>query len=190
MQTNFFGAMNVARAALPALWAPRGGAIVNISSLGGQLSFAGFSAYSATKFAVEGVSEAPAQELKPFGVKVLLVEPGQFRTNLAGASLRHMPVIEAYRDIVGGTRQFAHDMHGTQAGDPAMAAAAIEAALDAAETPAAAATRRRRGGRCTGSCPSASRATRDLGAAGARYRLPADQVIRLQLRRKAGRGRR
>lgn len=135
METNFFGAMNITRAALPALREQRGGAIVNISSLGGQLSFAGFSAYSATKFAIEGVSEALAQELSPFGVKVLIVEPGQFRTDLAGASMRHMPVIEAYRDVVGGTRQFAHDMHGTQPGDPAKAAAAIEAALDAAETP-------------------------------------------------------
>jgi len=135
METNFFGAVNVTRAALPTLRAQHGGAIVNISSLGGQLSFAGFSAYSATKFAIEGLSEALAQELKPFGVKVLIVEPGQFRTNLAGASMRHMPVMDAYRDIVGGTRQFSHDMHGTQAGDPAKAAAAIEAALDATNTP-------------------------------------------------------
>ena len=135
METNFFGAVNVTRAALPTLRAQRSGAIVNISSLGGQLSFAGFSAYSATKFAIEGMSEALAQELKPFGVKVLIVEPGQFRTNLAGASMRHMPVMDAYRDVVGGTRQFANDMHGAQAGDPAKAAAAIEAALDAPNTP-------------------------------------------------------
>jgi NAD(P)-dependent dehydrogenase (short-subunit alcohol dehydrogenase family) len=135
METNFFGAMHVIRAALPALRAQRSGAIVNISSLGGQLSFAGFSAYSATKFALEGVSEALAQELKPLGVKVMIVEPGQFRTDLAGASMRHMPVIDAYRDVVGATRQFAHDMHGTQAGDPAKAAAVIEAALDAPDTP-------------------------------------------------------
>src|SRR5262245_55075003 len=135
METNFFSAMHVTRAALPALRAQRSGAVVNISSLGGQLSFAGFSAYSATKFALEGVSEALAQELKAFGVKVLIVEPGQFRTNLAGPSMRHMPVIDAYRDVVSATRQFAHDMHGTQAGDPAKAAALIEAARDAPATP-------------------------------------------------------
>jgi NAD(P)-dependent dehydrogenase (short-subunit alcohol dehydrogenase family) len=135
METNFFGAMNVLRAALPRLRAQKSGAIVNMSSLGGQLSFAGFSAYSATKFAVEGVSEALAQEVAPFGVKVLIVEPGQFRTNLAGAGMRHMPVIEAFRDVVGGTRDFARTMHGMQEGDPRKAAAAIETALDAPNTP-------------------------------------------------------
>jgi NAD(P)-dependent dehydrogenase (short-subunit alcohol dehydrogenase family) len=135
METNFFGAMNVTRAALPILRTQRSGAIVNMSSLGGQLSFAGFSAYSATKFAIEGASEALAQEVAPFGIKVLIVEPGQFRTNLAGSGMRHMKVIDAYREIVGGTRQFAHDMHGTQDGDPRKAAAAIETALDAPNTP-------------------------------------------------------
>jgi NAD(P)-dependent dehydrogenase (short-subunit alcohol dehydrogenase family) len=135
METNFFGAMNVTRAALPILRAQRDGAIVNISSLGGQLSFAGFSAYSAAKFAIEGASEALAQEVAPFGIKVLIVEPGQFRTNLAGPSMRHMPVIDAYRDVVGGTREFAHDVNGTQDGDPRKAAAAIEAALNAPNTP-------------------------------------------------------
>jgi NAD(P)-dependent dehydrogenase (short-subunit alcohol dehydrogenase family) len=135
METNFFGAMHVTRAALPILRAQKRGAIVNISSLGGQLSFAGFSAYSATKFAIEGISEALVQEMAPFGVKVLIVEPGQFRTNLAGGGMRHMPVMEAYRDTVGSTRDFAHTMHGTQEGDPRKAAAAIETALDAPDTP-------------------------------------------------------
>jgi hypothetical protein len=65
----------------------------------------------------------------------LIVEPGQFRTNLASARMRHMPVIEAYHDIVGGTRDFAHSMHGTQEGDPRKAAAAIETALEAPNTP-------------------------------------------------------
>jgi NAD(P)-dependent dehydrogenase (short-subunit alcohol dehydrogenase family) len=136
MDTNFFGAMAVTRAALPSFRAQHSGAIVNISSLGGQLSFAGFSAYSASKFALEGASEALAQELAPFNVKVLIVEPGQFRTDLAGGSMRHMPELDdAYKDTVGPTRVFARDMHHTQPGDPAKAAAAIEAALDAEITP-------------------------------------------------------
>ena len=127
-ETNFFGAMALTRAALPVLREQRSGAIVNISSLGGQLSFAGFSAYSATKFALEGASEALAQEVATFGIKVLIVEPGQFRTQLAGAGMRHMPAVAAYESVVGATREFAHTMHNTQAGDPRKAAAAIEQA--------------------------------------------------------------
>jgi NAD(P)-dependent dehydrogenase (short-subunit alcohol dehydrogenase family) len=135
LDTNFFGAAEVIRAVLPALRAQRGGAIVNISSMGGQMSFAGFGAYSASKFALEGLSEALAAEVAPFGIKVLIVEPGQFRTNLAGAGMRHMPELPAYADTVGVTRRFAHDMHQTQEGDPLKAAAAIAAALESPSTP-------------------------------------------------------
>jgi NAD(P)-dependent dehydrogenase (short-subunit alcohol dehydrogenase family) len=135
METNFFGAVAVTQAVLPAMRRQRAGAIVNISSLGGQLSFGGFSAYSASKFALEGMSEALAQEVAPFGIKVLIVEPGQFRTNLAGAAMRHMPVMAEYEDVIGGTREFAHTMHHTQAGDPYKAARAIDTALNAEATP-------------------------------------------------------
>jgi NAD(P)-dependent dehydrogenase (short-subunit alcohol dehydrogenase family) len=135
METNFFGAVAVIQAALPVLRGQRHGAIVNISSIGGQLSFAGFSAYSAAKFALEGMSEALAQEVAPFGIKVLIVEPGNFRTNLLGSGTRQMPVMDAYRQTVGGTREFVSGMHGTQAGDPLKAAAAIDRALAADKTP-------------------------------------------------------
>ena len=73
--------------------------------------------------------------MAPFGIKVLIVEPGSFRTSFAGDSLRHMPVLEAYRDVTGGIREFAHGMNGTQAGDPAKVPQAVVKALDAHNTP-------------------------------------------------------
>lgn len=135
METNFFGAIAVTQALLPQMRKQGYGAIVNISSMGGQLSFPGFGAYSASKFALEGISEALAAEMKPLGIKVLIVEPGQFRTELAGAGMRHMPQIDAYSVSVGPIREFARTMHGTQMGDPFKAARAIDIALQDEKTP-------------------------------------------------------
>jgi NAD(P)-dependent dehydrogenase (short-subunit alcohol dehydrogenase family) len=135
METNFFGAVAVTRALLPAMREQGSGAIVNISSMGGQMSYPGFSAYSASKFALEGMSEALAAEMKPFGIKVLIVEPGAFRTEFAGAAFRYMPEVEAYDSTVGQTRIFAMGMHEAQEGDPFKAAKAMEQALDAEVTP-------------------------------------------------------
>ncbi|MEM8850844.1 MAG: oxidoreductase [Pseudomonadota bacterium] len=132
METNFFGAVAVTQAALPLMRAQRSGSIVMVSSLGGQLSFAGFGPYSASKFALEGLTEALAQEIAPFGLRAMILEPGAFRTDFAGASgMKSMPQIPAYRDTVGPTRDFAAGMHGTQAGDPARAAEALDQALSA-----------------------------------------------------------
>jgi NAD(P)-dependent dehydrogenase (short-subunit alcohol dehydrogenase family) len=135
LDTNFFGTVSVIRAALPQMRAQKSGAIVNISSSGGQLSFAGFGAYSASKFAMEGMSEALAQEVGQLGIKVLIVEPGQFRTNLVGDAMRRMPAMPVYAETVAGTREFADGMHGTQFGDPAKAARAIDIALASENTP-------------------------------------------------------
>jgi len=135
LETNFFGAVAVTRAFLPRFRQQGEGAIVNISSMGGQMSFAGFGAYSASKFALEGISEALAAEVAPLGIKVLIVEPGSFRTELAGGAMKYMPEIAAYKDTVGQTRNFAKAMNGSQEGDPLKAAAAIDKALAAENTP-------------------------------------------------------
>jgi len=103
--------------------------------MGGQMSVGGFGAYSASKFALEGASEALAEEMAPFGVKVLIVEPGAFRTNFAGGALRRLPVMSPYRDALAPVRGFADGMDGAQAGDPMKAAAAVERALLAERTP-------------------------------------------------------
>jgi len=135
LDTNFFGAVAVTRAVLPVMRAQRGGAIVNISSMGGQMSFEGVGAYSASKFALEGMSEALALEVKAFGIKVLIVEPGAFRTEFGAEALRKMPVMPAYQESLTGIRGVLHDMHGTQPGDPAKAARAVALALESDATP-------------------------------------------------------
>jgi NAD(P)-dependent dehydrogenase (short-subunit alcohol dehydrogenase family) len=135
METNFFGAVAMTQAVLPQMREQRSGAIVNISSLGGQLSFGGFSAYSASKFALEGMSEALAQEVAPWGIKVLIVEPGAFRTAFAAEALKTMPAMAAYQDSIGDTRTMMQEMHGTQQGDPAKVPAAVDKALQAPNTP-------------------------------------------------------
>ncbi|MEM7723725.1 MAG: oxidoreductase [Pseudomonadota bacterium] len=135
METNFFAAAAVTQAALPGMRARGTGAIVMISSLGGQLSMPGFGPYSASKFALEGLTEALAAEIAPLGLKAMIVEPGAFRTEFATDALRRMPQIDAYAETVGPIRAFADGMDGTQAGDPAKAARAIDLALQADDTP-------------------------------------------------------
>jgi NAD(P)-dependent dehydrogenase (short-subunit alcohol dehydrogenase family) len=135
METNFFGAVCVTRVVLPVMRRQQSGAIVMISSLGGQLSFAGFGAYSASKFALEGLTEALALEIAPLGLTAMIVEPGAFRTDFAGGALRHMPRLAAYEATVGPSRSFAQSMDGTQAGDPARAAEAVSRALASPRPP-------------------------------------------------------
>jgi NAD(P)-dependent dehydrogenase (short-subunit alcohol dehydrogenase family) len=133
-ELHFFGPAALVRAVLPHMRARRSGAIVQLSSMGGQMSFAGFSAYSATKFALEGLSEALADEARAFGIKVLIVEPGAFRTGLFSANSTST-ASDIYADSVGKTRAMIESGHGTQPGDPAKAAAAIHRALNAERTP-------------------------------------------------------
>jgi NAD(P)-dependent dehydrogenase (short-subunit alcohol dehydrogenase family) len=135
METMFFGPAALTRAVVPRMRAQASGAIVQISSQGGQVTAPGFSAYCAAKFALEGLSEAVAAEVVPFGVRVLIVEPGSFRTSLLGRSLHAAAAMDAYAATVGATRAYVESEDGRQAGDPARAAAAIIAALDADDPP-------------------------------------------------------
>lgn len=133
--TNVFGALAVTQAFLPHMRERRRGHILNVSSVSGFVSRAGTGIYSASKFALEAISEALAQEVAPLGIRVTIVEPGVFRTDFAGRSL-HMAetVIDDYTATAGATRSALQQINGQQPGDPVRAVAAIIAAV-AAEAP-------------------------------------------------------
>ena len=134
--THFFGTVAMIKAVLPGMRARRRGAIVNISSIGVQLTPVGSGYYSAAKAAIEGLSGALRGELAPLGVSVIVVEPGAFRTDFAGRSLVQSPkVIDDYAATAGQRRKENDTMHGNQAGDPDKAAAAIIAAVEASDPP-------------------------------------------------------
>lgn len=135
MEVMFFGAAAVTKAVLPHLRRQGSGTIVQMSSMGGQLSMPGFGAYCAAKFALEGLSEALAAEVAPFGVRVLIVEPGAFRTEFGGHRMHRSEPIDAYQASAGATRAFVDGMDGTQPGDPAKAARAILQVIDHADPP-------------------------------------------------------
>jgi len=121
----FFGAVALTRAVLPHMRARRSGAIVQITSVGGLVTSPGFGPYCAAKHALEAVTESLAGEVQPQGIRVLIVEPGAFRTSLFGQAFRTMPRMNAYESTVGATRDWAASLAGAQAGDPAKAARAI-----------------------------------------------------------------
>ncbi|MEU9143315.1 oxidoreductase [Streptomyces sp. NPDC048349] len=136
MELHFFGPAALTRAALPHMRARKSGAVVQMSSMGGRLAFPGVGAYCASKFALEGLTEALAAEVAAFGIKTLIVEPGAFRTGFAGGdTLRHTAALPVYEDMIGPVRQGLPASDGHQAGDPVKAVAAILAALDAEVTP-------------------------------------------------------
>nr|WSX78754.1 oxidoreductase [Streptomyces sp. NBC_00899] len=136
MDLHFFGPAALTRAVLPHMRRQGSGAVVQMSSMGGRFSFPGVGAYSATKFALEGMSEALALEVSPHGIKVLVVEPGSFRTAFAGGgALQYSSPLEAYARTVGPVRTALPESDGKQPGDPDKAAAAILAALAAEQTP-------------------------------------------------------
>lgn len=135
-ELHFFAPAALTRLVLPHMRAQGGGAIVQMSSVGGQVTYPGFGAYCATKFALEGLTETLRDEVAPFGIRTLIVEPGAFRTGLFRADAAYLSeAMPEYADTVGPTRDYVTSGHGTQAGDPAKAAQAILTALDAEEPP-------------------------------------------------------
>ncbi|HMW56981.1 oxidoreductase [Accumulibacter sp.] len=135
-ETNVFGLANMTKAVLPGMRARRRGHIVNISSVGGLVGFPGIGYYNASKFAVEGLSEALAKETAALGIKVTIVEPGPFRTDWAGRSLK-MPknAIADYASSAGARRAVIQSYSGKQQGDPVRGAEAIIRAVEAPQAP-------------------------------------------------------
>ena len=135
-ETNVFGLAAVIRAVLPGMRARRRGHIVNISSVGGFVGFAGSGYYAATKHAVEGLSDALAKEVGPLGIQVLCVEPGPFRTDFLGRSLQQtLSQCSDYEETVNARLRALVGRSGAQPGDPVRAGRAIIAAVEAARPP-------------------------------------------------------
>jgi NAD(P)-dependent dehydrogenase (short-subunit alcohol dehydrogenase family) len=133
LSVNLLGALAVTRAVLPHMRTRRTGHIVQMSSVGGVVGNPGHAIYATSKFALEGASEALAGEVAPFGIRVTIVEPGPFRTEFLGRSMRHATPIPDYEDGPAGALR-ARDGHGKQPGDPVRA---VEAIIDAVRSPSA-----------------------------------------------------
>jgi NAD(P)-dependent dehydrogenase (short-subunit alcohol dehydrogenase family) len=136
-RTNVFGLLHVTRTVLPAMRQQRSGHVINISSVGGYRSAAGWGLYCSTKFAVEGISEALHEELAPLRIHVTVVEPGYFRTDfLDSSSLRDTEInIADYAEMVGKLREFAAGRNHQQAGDPKKLGEALVQLVNAPEPP-------------------------------------------------------
>jgi NAD(P)-dependent dehydrogenase (short-subunit alcohol dehydrogenase family) len=125
-ETNVFGLFSVTRAVLPGMRIRRKGHVINVTSVGGLMGFAGAGYYVATKHAIEGWSDSLALETKHLGIRVTCVEPGSFRTDWAGRSLKQTPVlIDDYAETAGKRLQMTVGYSGQQPGDPARAAQAM-----------------------------------------------------------------
>jgi NAD(P)-dependent dehydrogenase (short-subunit alcohol dehydrogenase family) len=132
LETNLFGALWVTQAVLPVLRAGGGGRILQVSSIGGVAAFPTLGLYHASKWALEGLSEALAQEVAGFGVRVTIVEPGPFGTDWGGSSAAHTTPLPAYEEVRAARRAGAG---GRAPADPSTTAAAVLAVVDAPEPP-------------------------------------------------------
>lgn len=125
-EANFFGTLKLTQTFLPLFREQKNGHIIQISSHGGFKAFAGFGIYNASKFALEGFSEALAQEIAPLGIKLTIVQPGPFRTDFAGTSFKQAnTTIVDYANTAGVFREKIKQVNGKQEGDPEKAAKAI-----------------------------------------------------------------
>lgn len=135
-EVNVFGAVAVMQAVLPYFRARRAGRIINISSISGLVGWGALGIYSGSKFALEGICETLAQEVRSLGIHVTLIEPGGFRTDFAGRSrIQSDRRIEDYDESVGANRRLLDQHAGHERGDPAKAAQAILAIADHPEPP-------------------------------------------------------
>jgi len=126
MDTNFYGVINVTRAALPIMRKQKSGCILQISSVGGRLALPGSTAYHAAKWAVGGFTESLAQEVAPFGVKVCALEPGGMRTNWGTRAHQDLPELwPEYEPSVGAVVAMLKPLWGKENGDPAKVAQVI-----------------------------------------------------------------
>lgn len=135
-EANFWGLAEMTRAVLPKMREEKSGTIVNISSIGGLVGFPGVGYYNATKFAVNGFSEALQKEVEPLGIDVIIVEPSGFRTDWAGRSANEAEnTIEDYAETAGANQAAIRGYSGNQPGDPVRAAKAIVTAVEAENPP-------------------------------------------------------
>jgi NAD(P)-dependent dehydrogenase (short-subunit alcohol dehydrogenase family) len=133
---NVFGAVAMAKAVLPFMRARRCGHILNITSMGGYITMPGIAYYCGSKFALEGISDALDKEVRPLGIAVTAVAPGSFRTDWAGRSMQRTPrSIADYDALFDPVRQARVEKNGRQRGDPAKAARAMLAVIDAEDPP-------------------------------------------------------
>lgn len=137
LETNFFGTVNVTRAALPVLRRQRSGHVIQFSSIGGRIGVPGMGAYQSAKWAVEGFSEVLAKEVAAFGIKVTLVEPGGFRTDWGGPSMTvFAPSHDSdYAAVLAPMMAMRKEHVGNETGDPAKAAQAILSIAGIAQPP-------------------------------------------------------
>jgi NAD(P)-dependent dehydrogenase (short-subunit alcohol dehydrogenase family) len=133
---NVFGAVSAIQAVLPFMRARRAGHIINITSMGGLVTFPGLGVYHGSKFALEGISETLAKEVADLGIRVTAVEPGAFRTDWAGRSMvRAEQTLSDYDPLIAPLREARLERNGKQAGDPAKAAEAIVQIVHAENPP-------------------------------------------------------